>query len=1102
MVNSKQYLDLVEIVAESASQINFKTLKKLHSILSEFYYNLSLLENQSFPSSFALNAFLHEKYKFPKNLKDLFNKFNFLIKPRNIYKIKDIEAAVNACKQLVELIINYISTNEIDNDKFSNVLTYFESFTTYNKELTSLYNLICTKKISQNDIGTIYNFVDEFENVVQIKFKEPWNDINNYLRINNRINIIDLNLVSERKYETTGRTLVIIEPDYLVDVTELSGSFYKTGIDYLINLISKLKEPENNFHLLLGKIVNFTFDKLIEEENADFESTLGQSLRIEPLGFFALFKKNANIYDELKANLELHFSNLKVFLSKDKFSQPVIEPSFISPTYGLQGRLDLADIKSDDFSEVNIIEMKSGKAPSLNMTVRGDNHYRIAIGAWEQHIAQVTGYNLLLDELNNSRFGTSAILYSKDTKDTLRNVPNVFLYKQQLLKHRNYIVALEFTIANRRFKIFENDKVELPGINFISKDILEFFGHYKKADEITREWFKEQLSFAYREIFSLKIGYFASNNSKPYSNLWNLNKFDNIHNSHIIKDLKLNIEKSDPDKLHMEFDAKCEQMQFTSIREGDIVVLFAYDSYGECLPHKDQVLRGSVIEATNTSIRLSLRNKSFKRDKFNVATDWAIISDRIESSNRAVLASIFRLLKSNKKFRELFLGIRRPEFGASDVKPKQYLNDKQNEIFRKCVQAKDYFIIQGPPGTGKTTYMLKALVEQFSHEEQRKVLIIAYTNRAVDEIEDVVAGISPKINYLRVGSKAARRNSKRLVADLAERLSLRDLYKEVGKARLIISTVATAVSNKEIFSLFDFDTAIVDEASQIPEYQLSGILSYVKKFILIGDERQLPAIFSQDSMYSLIDNDILKAISMSDLTISLFERLIRQAKINGWHDCYDTLIYQARMHEDIELFPNRYFYNNKLKIFGLHQKEKIKNFSPDSQNRLEQVLSQKRMIFVDCKYDIGFKQSITEAQIVRAFCYAIKNTLANSFDSTTVGVIAPFRSQCSLVKSYLLEDKLDLILVDTVERFQGSQRQFIIMTIAVNYPQLLHSLCNPSKFEGKEIDRKLNVAITRAQSHFVITGNSEVLCKSEIYSSLIEHIKSRGIFLDSDELIC
>jgi superfamily I DNA and/or RNA helicase len=38
---------------------------------------------------------------------------------------------------------------------------------------------------------------------------------------------------------------------------------------------------------------------------------------------------------------------------------------------------------------------------------------------------------------------------------------------------------------------------------------------------------------------------------------------------------------------------------------------------------------------------------------------------------------------------------------------------------------------------------------------------------------------------------------------------------------------------------------------------------------------------------------------------------------------------------------------------------------------------------------------------------------------------------------------------------------------------------------GRRIDRKLNVAITRARKQFVLIGNGQLLMRNELYKSLI-----------------
>ena len=85
--------------------------------------------------------------------------------------------------------------------------------------------------------------------------------------------------------------------------------------------------------------------------------------------------------------------------------------------------------------------------------------------------------------------------------------------------------------------------------------------------------------------------------------------------------------------------------------------------------------------------------------------------------------------------------------------------------------------------------------------------------------------------------------------------------------------------------------------------------------------------------------------------------------------------------------------------------------------------------------------------------------------------------------------ELNGITVDTVERYQGSQRDVIIYGFTVRQPYQLRFLCSQSFVEqGAVIDRKLNVALTRAREQLVLIGNPAILSLDEVHRRLIEEI--------------
>src|SRR5690606_40594374 len=83
--------------------------------------------------------------------------------------------------------------------------------------------------------------------------------------------------------------------------------------------------------------------------------------------------------------------------------------------------------------------------------------------------------------------------------------------------------------------------------------------------------------------------------------------------------------------------------------------------------------------------------------------------------------------------------------------------------------------------------------------------------------------------------------------------------------------------------------------------------------------------------------------------------------------------------------------------------------------------------------------------------------------------------------------------VDTVERYQGSQRDIIIFSFAINNPFQLNGIVNLN--DDGTVDRKLNVALTRAKEQLILIGNNSFLSNNSVYYKLIEFVKSKGGYI-------
>jgi len=115
-----------------------------------------------------------------------------------------------------------------------------------------------------------------------------------------------------------------------------------------------------------------------------------------------------------------------------------------------------------------------------------------------------------------------------------------------------------------------------------------------------------------------------------------------------------------------------------------------------------------------------------------------------------------------------------------------------------------------------------------------------------------------------------------------------------------------------------------------------------------------------------------------------------------------------------------------------------------------------------------------------------------------VGIVAPFRVMIQAIYKELPTD-MKAITIDTVERFQGSERKIIIISLPLHNENDLN-LTEALSSDGR-VNRKLNVALTRAQEHLIILGCSKLCKKSKHYNNLLHKIQSSGIMINHQELL-
>ncbi|GAB4110543.1 MAG: hypothetical protein OHK0050_06030 [Roseiflexaceae bacterium] len=495
---------------------------------------------------------------------------------------------------------------------------------------------------------------------------------------------------------------------------------------------------------------------------------------------------------------------------------------------------------------------------------------------------------------------------------------------------------------------------------------------------------------------------------------------------------------------------RCAQNQ-SRFREGDMLILHRGD------PFADPRLLVTLELDEDTELWVSSDDPALHTaGKIDLTGEWVLdegfldLSDAmIDAINQAADSAIGRerilplLLDEQKTGSDIERydhAIRRAEEWG--------LNDEQAEALAGCYANTLAYLIQGPPGTGKTEVL--ARLAQLLAEDGERVLITAFTHRAINNALNKVATLCARdqapISVIKIGANA--RNDD-LLCEQAGTFELSSVAEQAGGYILGATPFATRTRR---LSGVTFDTVIFDEASQITlPLAIMGMLAG-RKFIFIGDQQQLPPVLATRHDDHVLGESVFATLLDRGIDSMLTATYRMNAALTAWPSAQ---FYAGRLYADISVSARRISYQSAPRRFA-------------------DILDPEHpAVFVDLGHQYARTHAEPEARLAADL---VEELLYAGILASEIGVVVPYRTQSRLIRSLLrqlLPDDRDLrrqVVVDTVERMQGQEREVVIISLTTSDPLFASNL---ARFLFQP--QRLNVAITRPRSKLIVLGSRFLL---------------------------
>jgi DNA replication ATP-dependent helicase/nuclease Dna2 len=948
---------------------------------------------------------------------------------------------------------------------------------------------------------------------------------------------IDRNGRTVYRYRANDYTLAILEPDTILNITDLNDADY-CARQYLLN---RLVSSTQSAAMIRGNLVHSSFKELLKEHdrgelmvgyaangNETPQATLlrhfEQALERSIIDLALINVTAEEMRNESMPHLESlasWFQNQSATLwdmptttatrddgtdvTEDHSSKNMVraETFLLAPEIGLRGRLDLLWRQT---GRQRLLELKTGKAT-------GD----LPI---QSHRWQVQGYHALLAVRRDPQMkkALALLLYSGTPGEAQTcDIRFTINQMQHVIEKRNILVLSHATGippappgASRCTKCsmlaqceqisslldWQAPEPELAEIDDVGALPIVSNGHNASAIRGHNELRSYMNTPGDREFFAKYYNLLqleGLEGEKQQASLWKMPVEERVELGAAISDLRPLARPVPTGQGEWQQTFTCTNT--SELRVGDEILL----SDGN--PITGEVVTGSILGISADEVMVwspELITHPTLIDRYD-----------INSVHVRTLQNLLRWLHVDPHLRALVSGAIQPQFDTTkQVPPRPDFNAEQNLAVERAMQMQDYLLIHGPPGTGKTS-VIAEIVKRFCQQGHR-VMLAAFTNQAVDNMLKRLdsEGIH---DFMRLGSTRnvdstiEDRLLKRLVGQSLKSIdaleNVQDLLRSVP---IVASTTATWSSekynptslngvgeNKEN-APFQFDVAIIDEAGQLTVPAILGALRFAKRFILVGDEKQLPPlVLSKEASGAGLSQSLFSILKLKDYDYMKYNAQAESSCV--------SLKVQYRMNKWISHFASKVFYDGQLiphasvanSLLEIAPSKVIRRAEKASIVRV--IDSRAPMVFLDVfGNQERAKTSDAEAIAVRE---VVAGLLARGIAEQEIGIIAPYRAQVANLRRPLFSDDEAIgwealpydtqLSVDTVDRFQGGERPVIIMSFATTTrlevdSQLRDHLTDP---------HRLNVALTRAQKKLILVGNASALESLPVFERLLVYCR-------------